>query len=83
MAKSIGKLKADEQVRLKFHGNKQFGNEPYELDVTFKEYRYNNGETNAFFAYEDGSAADGFEAYKFLGHWCYGSGANRLSIIQK
>jgi hypothetical protein len=71
-ARSISTLKPGEKVRLKFHGSKQIGNDPYELEASFVEFT------------EDGNRAvfDEVEAYKFNSRWCYGSGAHKLSILE-
>lgn len=74
-AKTIRNLKPGEEVRLRFHGSKQFGNEPYELDMTFVELR-DNGERAVFS--DDGME---FEAYKYANRWAYGSSAERLTIV--
>jgi hypothetical protein len=38
MTKRISSLKPGDNVLLKFHGSKQFGNDPYEMDVKFVEF---------------------------------------------
>lgn len=70
-ARSISTLKPGEKVRLKFHGSKQIGNDPYELNAEFVEF--NADKTRAVF--------DEVEAYKCNGRWSYGSGAHPLSIL--
>lgn len=74
-AKTIRNLKPGESVRLRFHGSKQFGNDPYELDMTFVEFR-DNGERAVFD--DDGTE---FEAYKYANRWAYGSSAERLTVV--
>jgi hypothetical protein len=74
-AKTIRNLKSGEKVRLRFHGSKQFGNDPYELDMTFVELR-DNGERAVFS--DDGTE---FEAYKYANRWAYGSSAERLTVV--
>lgn len=74
-AKTIRNLKSGDSVRLRFHGSKQFGNDPYELDMTFVEFR-DNGERAVFD--DDGTE---FEAYKYSNRWAYGSSAERLTIV--
>lgn len=71
-ARSISTLKSGEKVRVKFHGSKQIGNEPYELDLVFVEF--NEDKTRAVF--------DDVELYKFEGRWRYGSGAHPASILE-
>lgn len=70
-ARSISSLKPGEKVRLKFHGSKQIGNDPYELDAEFVEF--NEDKTRAVF--------DEVEVYKFGTRWSYGSGAHPVSIL--
>lgn len=77
-AKTIRTLKSGEEVRLRFHGSKQFGNEPYELDATFVELR-EDGNRAVF--HLDGDTSDEFEAYKYSNRWAYGSSAERLTVI--
>lgn len=76
-AKTIRNLVPGENVRLHFHGSKQFGNEAYDMDATFVEF--NEDKTRAVFAM-DGDAGSTFEAYKFSNRWAYGSSAERLTI---
>lgn len=77
MANRISSLKPGDNVRLKFHGSKQFGNDPYEMDVKFVEFK--EDKTRAVFHMDD--AGSEFEAYKFSNRWAYGSSAERLSIV--
>lgn len=71
MTKRISSLNPGENVRLKFHGSKQIGNDPYEMDVTFVEF--NADKTRAVF--------DEVEVYKSGNRWSYGSGAHPVSIL--
>lgn len=80
MTKRISTLKPGDNVRLKFHGSKQFGNDPYEMDATFVEFK--EDKTRAVFLM-DGSAGSEFEAYKFSNRWAYGSSAERLTILDE
>jgi hypothetical protein len=77
MAKRISSLKGGESVTLKFHGSKQFGNDPYELDVTFVGFFNESDEKRARFDYGDGTT---FDAYRYANRWSYGTSAERLSI---
>lgn len=76
-AKTIRNLVPGEQVKLHFHGSKQFGNEAYDMDATFVEFKEDG--TRAVFAM-DGNKDSTFEAYKFSNRWAYGSSAERLTI---
>lgn len=77
MAKRISSLKPGEAVRLRFHGSKQFGNEPYELDLIFERIEGVGDDARAHFT--DPSGPD-FEAYRDRGRWAYGMSSERLSI---
>ena len=82
MAKRIGSLKVGDQIRLKFHGSKRLGNEPYELDAEFAGFI--TGATLDEFRpsfYLDGDKSEVFEAYLYDGRWAYGTSAERLSIV--
>lgn len=76
--KTIRTLTRGEEVRLRFHGSKQFGNDPYELDATFAELREDG---NRAIFHIDGDPSDEFEAYKYSNRWAYGSSAERLTVI--
>lgn len=79
-SRSISSLKPGETVRLKFHGSKQFGNDPYELDAEF--IAFNADKTRATFNLEpDAESKDEFEAYKYVNRWAYGTSAEKLSIV--
>lgn len=73
--KTIRRLIPGEKVTLRFHGSKQFGNDPYELDMTFVGLK-DNGERAVFD--DDGTE---FEAYKHANRWAYGSSAERLTVV--
>ena len=75
--KTIRNLVPGEKVSLHFHGSKQFGNDPYDMNATFVEF--NEDKTRAVFAM-DGDESSTFEAYKFSNRWAYGSSAERLTI---
>ena len=82
MAKRIDILKPRELVRVKFHGSKRFGNEPYELDLVFLEVKGQGEDRRAVFAYDiDSTDQDQFEAYRSENRWCYGTSSERLSIV--
>lgn len=78
MAKRISNLKAGEKVRVRFHGSKRFGNEPYELDLIFKGVEGSGDDARALF--EDPTGPD-FEAYRDGGRWAYGMSSERLSLV--
>lgn len=81
MAQRISSLKGGENVTLKFHGSKQFGNDPYELDVIFVGFFADHTQSDdkrARFDYGDGTT---FDAYRYANRWSYGTSAERLSIV--
>ena len=75
---NISALKNPTLITLKFHGSKRLGNEPYELDALFLEGVGTGEEARARFQF-DGDPDTIFEAYKYNGHWAYGTSAERLS----
>lgn len=80
MSKTISKLTGGEKLRLKFHGSKTLGNEPYELDVTF--LGFDGVERNAaFFQLGDEGTNDQFKAYKLSNRWAYGTSSEKLTIV--
>jgi hypothetical protein len=78
MTKRISTLNPGENVLLKFHGSKQFGNDPYEMDATFVEF--NEDKTRAVFRMDESKSSE-FEAYKLSNRWAYGSSAEKLTIV--
>lgn len=80
MTKRISTLNPGENVRLKFHGSKQFGNDPYEMDVKFVEFK--EDKSRAVFRMDESDGSE-FEAYKFSNRWAYGSSAERLTIVDQ
>jgi hypothetical protein len=77
MTTQIAKLKPGTKVRLLFKGSRSLGNEPYELDMTFKSVQGIGEDQTATFD----EAGQEFTAYRFRGRWCYGTSAERLSLI--
>lgn len=75
--RSISTLKPGEHVNLRFHGSKQFGNEPYEMEAVF--VAFNADKSRATFNLNRGE--DDFEAYKTINRWAYGTSAEKLSIV--
>lgn len=80
MAKQIGRLVAGESVTLKFQTRGGSFEEPAEfLGMT--------DEGNAKFRTGGQDQAENpddyydWEAYRFQGRWCYGSSAQRLSLV--
>ena len=73
-AKRINDLKDGESVTLKFHGSKRLGNEPWEDTVVFHRFEGEGDDKRAFF--------DNWEAYRYNGHWAYGSSAEKLTIAK-
>lgn len=80
MAKRISSLQHGDRINLKFHGSKQFGNEPYTLPAEFLGYTGTDDDIHASFAL-NGSTNDVFEAYRMGNRWVYGASAERLSIV--
>lgn len=79
-ARSISHLKPGDNVELLFHGSRQFGNDPYQLDASFVGF---SEDGNRAVFHLDGDTDSGFEAYKSGGRWCYGTSAERLSIVRE
>lgn len=78
MAKRISSLKEGENVRVLLHDSKQFGDEPYELDLIFKRIEGSGEDARALF--EDPSSPD-FEAYRDRGRCAYGMSSERFSLV--
>ena len=74
-AKTINGLKPGETVNLQFHGSKRLGNEPYQNTFEFICFEGEGDDKRAIFE-------DEFEAYRFNGHWAYGSSAEKLSVAK-
>lgn len=73
MARRIDSLQPNETVTLQFHGSKSLGNEPYLLEATFEGIIGTGEERRAQF--------DEVEAYRYNGHWAYGTSAEKLSLV--
>lgn len=71
--KSVSNLKPGDKATLKFHGSKQFGNEPYELTEEFLEFYIENGRPRARF--------ESFSAYKEGNRWRYGTSGEVLTVL--
>lgn len=71
--KSVSDLKSGDRVTLKFHGSKQFGNEPYEMTEEFREFYTENGRPCARF--------ESFSAYKEDNRWRYGTSGEVLTVL--
>ena len=80
MAKRIDSLTAGETVNLKFHGSKSLGNGSHVCEAIFVAINGEGEERRAEFDDADGYSSS-WEAYRFNGHWAYGSSAERLSVI--
>ena len=82
MTKRISTLNPGDNVLLKFHGSKQFGNDPYEMNVECLEF--NEAKTLATFRMED-TARTEFEAHKqHNGGWArfaYGASSEKLTVV--
>ena len=81
MTKRISTLNPGDNVRLRFHGNKQRGNAAYEMGVEC--LNFNEDKTLATFRMED-TARTEFEAYKLnnggWGRFAYSAAPERLTI---
>lgn len=74
MARSpLSNLRIGQEAKIKFHGSKRIGNEPYEAESVFKGYVGEGDTQRALF--ED------FELYKYSNRWVYGSGAHLATLI--
>jgi hypothetical protein len=73
MARRIDSLKQNEKVTLQFHGSKTLGNEPYTLEAVFEGITGEGDERRANF--------DEVEAYRYNGHWAYGTSAEKLTLV--
>lgn len=71
MQKRIDRLQPGAQVTLRFHGS--MGNETHDERATFQGIVGEGDDRLAQF--------DGWEAYRYRGHWAYGTSADRLSLI--
>lgn len=78
MATRIDQLSPGQEVKLKFHGTKSFGNPAYEEVHTFLGMEGEGNDREAIFS-------DGYiqwHAYRFEGRWAYGSSAEKLSLVE-
>jgi hypothetical protein len=75
--RSISTLSPGEHVTLRFHGSKQFGNEPYEMSAVFTAF--NADKNRATFSLDHGE--DDFEAYKYVNRWAYGTSAEKITVV--
>jgi hypothetical protein len=84
MAKRIDKLKSGTQVTLKFHGSKSLGNDPYIEDAIFVGIYGVGDDRRARFMSANATIGNtgGWDAYRFNGHWAYGTSAERLSLVE-
>lgn len=74
MAKnSVSNLKPGDKATLKFHGSKQWGNDPYEMTEEFQGFYTEDGREYAKF--------ESFSAYKDDSRWRYGSSAEVLTVL--
>jgi len=73
MAVRIDKLAAGQDVVLKMHGSKQFGNDPYEMDTKFVRIQGEGDERRAEF--ED------VTLYRDRGRWAYGTSAEKATVL--
>lgn len=84
MARTISDLKSRELVRVKFHGSKRLGNEPYELDLIFEGMVLENGKpTRAHFTFDENPEPIVIEVYKMDNRWRYGTSAEVLTLVNK
>ena len=79
MAVTITNMKPGQKHRLRFHGSKQFGNDPYELEM-FKVSMTEDNQRAMLSETPDG--AD-FEVYRHPSGrgWAYGTSAERVTVI--
>lgn len=84
MAKRIDSLKPGTTVTLKFHGSKSLGNDPYIQDAVFLGVYGVGDDRRARFMSVEAKIYDpgGWDAYRFNGHWAYGTSAERLTLVE-
>jgi hypothetical protein len=75
----IDNLTPGTTVTLRFNGPKSLGNAPWEEEFLFLGIEGSGDDRHARFTSDDLSGA--WEAYRYNGHWAYGSSAERLSLI--
>lgn len=77
----IDNLTVGAEVTLRFHGS--FGNKTYDQSFVFLGIKGEGSERRAEFKYAAGTGGYGtWEAYRYQGRWAYGSGADRLSLVE-
>lgn len=79
MARRISSMQAGEAVTLRFHTRSGHFDEAA-VFVGLSE----DGETATFRSASDNKSDDDtydWDAYRFQGRWCYGSSAQRLSVV--
>lgn len=78
MARSISHLKPGQNATLLFHGSRSYGNAAYTDENTLVRFEEKNGTEYAVFQFEDGGE---WSAYKSDGRWCYGSSAEKVTVV--
>lgn len=78
MTVTMRSLKAGDVVRARFHGSKQFGNEPHELELEVVSVDLEPGAEHVTF--KNGME---FDVQKLGGRWVYGTSSERFSIVEK
>ena len=82
MSKRLGSIPVGHFVKIHFRGSKSLGNEPYdEVAQVVAHLGDGDNERVRLSALGYGGADIDFEAYRFEGHWAYGSSAERLSVL--
>lgn len=79
MARRIDSLTAGDTVRLQFDGS--MGNETYTETMIFVGIKGEGEKRRAIFTDEYQHDAE-WEAYRYNGHWAYGTGADRLRLLE-
>ena len=79
--KRIDSPKPDTQVTLKFCAEMQGRGAEYVETAVFKGVTGEGDERRATFESMDGSRVYEWDAYRFNGHWAYGSSAETLRLV--
>jgi hypothetical protein len=71
--KYIMALTPGDTATILFHGSKRDGNAPHEMKSIFKGVEGVGDDRKAVF--------DTVELYRYNGHWAYGSGAHKATLV--
>jgi hypothetical protein len=71
--KYITALNPGDTVTIRFHGSKREGNAAHEMKSVFQDIKGVGDDRKAVF--------DTVELYRYNGHWAYGSGAHKATLV--